>query len=75
MTDEKKPKTELVDCAEALRNFRLSTPTSFMEKMIEEGHLHLKELKAAVNCNPMQIAALTHRLDHAEDVLKRKGRI
>lgn len=75
MSVKSKPKTELAECAEALRDVTLSTPVADIEEMITEGYLHLEELKAAVHCNPMQISALSHRLDHAEDVLHHKRRL
>ena len=71
----KKPTTELVDCANALRDVKLETPLEVLEWLIEEGHLHLRELKAAVNCNPTLINALSHRISRAEEKLQDRQRM
>lgn len=71
----KKPKTELADCAASLLQVSFTTPTSEIERLIEEGYLHLEELKATVHCNPTLISALDHRIKAAEEKLEGKRRI
>jgi len=68
----KKPKLELAACAQALQNTTIESSISRLEELIEEGNLHLAELREAVHCNPLQINALAHRIDRAEELLKRK---
>ena len=67
----KKPKMELVDCAEALRKVGMSTPIEMIDELIEEGVFHLNELRLVGNCNPIYISGLQNRLDHAEEVRQR----
>lgn len=70
----KKPKTELVVCASALLKLDLSTPISVIEGLIGEGYLHLHELQASVNCNPLLVSGLAYRLDRAETILEQQKR-
>ncbi len=74
-TQLKKPSSELIECAEALRKASVSMPTEMLKALIEEGHSHLRELESSTNCNPQLIAALEHRINHAEEALERQTRL
>lgn len=68
----KKPKIELGACASALLRLDLSASVNSIEELIAEGYRHLQELQASVNCNPLLINSLAHRIDRAEAILEQK---
>ncbi|OHB05332.1 MAG: hypothetical protein A3A26_01965 [Candidatus Zambryskibacteria bacterium RIFCSPLOWO2_01_FULL_47_14] len=74
-TEIKKPDAALVDVANALRDVSIECSIKELEDVIRAGHLLFEDLRAANRCNPLQISALAHRLDRAEEILQRKRRI
>lgn len=69
-----KPRTELAECAEALRKLSFSDSTAVFEELIDIGYDFLKELRASPKCNPSLVSALDHRIRRAESLLEQKKR-
>ena len=73
-TELKKPTTELEEVGRALLAVNIQTDRETLDRIIEEGHLHLTELQARADCNMAILYALMHRLDRAEEIVQRQTR-
>lgn len=70
-----KPGKELVECAVALNELKMSSPVGLIEWLIEEGYRHLRELRANNGCNPLLADSLAHRINRAELILEQKKKV